>query len=297
MVKDDKPVFIPVFPPSDEEVAVLVQRINIRVRRLLEKCGYELTDFSEDPFAHEQPVFSEIAGASIQSRIAMGERAGMKVRRIGTGVSIGDAYIVGKRCALSDGFSLHANVQIRQDERKALEKLVRYTARAPIALERMSETPEGKILYALKTPYSDGTTHILFDRMELVEKVIALIPPPRANLLRYHGVLAANSKIRRQIIPEIQEKKEGETSPNKKKWAELLKRSFAIDILKCSACGGKMRVIATIKDPAVIRKILGHLDLPFGAPKRMPPRAPPQMEMDTSNDNDSQNNPTYDDAF
>ena len=103
---------------------------------------------------------------------------------------------------LSDGFSLHANVQIKANERGPLEKLVRYTAHPPIALKRMSETLDGKILYKLKTAYSDGTTHILSDRMELVEKIIALIPPPRANLLRYHGVLGANSKIRKLIVPE-----------------------------------------------------------------------------------------------
>lgn len=293
-IKNDKPVFIPVFPPSDDEIAVLVHRINVRVRRFLERRGFELTDFSEDPFAHEQPVFSEIVGASIQSRGALGERAGKKVRRIGTGVTIGDVFIVGKRCAVSDGFSLHANVQIKSDERGALEKLVRYTARPPLALERMSETPDGKILYKLKSSYSDGTTHILFDRMELVEKVIALIPPPRANLLRYHGIFGANSKIRKLIVPEVKEKKEGEGAPNKKKWAELLKRSFAIDILQCSACNGKMRVIATIKDPLVIRKILEHLGLSFEPPKRMPPRAPPQMEMYSSDDNLSQTIPDYD---
>jgi hypothetical protein len=295
-IKNETPFFIPVFPPSDDEIAVLAHRINVRVRRFLERRGFELTDFSEDPFAHEQPVFSEIVGASIQSRGALGERAGKKVRRIGTGVTIGDVFIVGKRCAVSDGFSLHANVQIKSDERGALEKLVRYTARPPLALERMSETPDGKILYKLKSSYSDGTTHILFDRMELVEKVVALIPPPRANLLRYHGVFGANSKIRKLIVPEVKEKKEGEGAPNKKKWAELLKRSFAIDILQCSACNGKMRVIATIKDPLVIRKILEHLGLPFEPPKRMPPRAPPQMEMYSSDDNHSQTIPD-DDAF
>lgn len=127
--------------------------------------------------------------------------------------SIGTAFKVGKRCALSDGFSLHANVQIKRNERNLLEKLCRYTARSPIALERLSEREDGKILYELKTKYSDGTTHILFDPTELVEKVVALIPPPRANLLRYHGVLASNSKIRGKIVPQKEKEKEKPAVP------------------------------------------------------------------------------------
>lgn len=113
---------------------------------------------------------------------------------------MGAAYVVGERCAVSDGFSLHANVRIGKLDRAKLEKLCRYTARPPIALERMTEAPNGQILYQLKNPYSDGTTHVYFDPLELVEKVVALIPPPRANLLRYHGVLAPNSKLRSKIV-------------------------------------------------------------------------------------------------
>ena len=42
-------------------------------------------------------------------------------------------------------------------------------------------------------------------------------------------------------------------------WAELLQRVFAADVLACPRCGGHMRVIATIDDPLVVRRILAHL--------------------------------------
>lgn len=271
--------FFRVPDPTDDEIAVLVKRIRDRVVRYLTKKGFSIDDFSEDPFAFEQPVMAELAGASIQSRIAIGERAGQKVRRVGNDVSIGDGYRIGKRCAVCDGFSLHANVKIEGHDRDKLEKLCRYTARPPVALERLSETGDGKILYRLKTQYSDGTTHVLFDPLELVEKVVALIPPPRANLLRYHGVFAPNSKERKRIVPvstsDPAEKKEAR--PNRT-WSELLKRSFAIDIMVCGACGGKMRLISHIEEPIVVTRILGHLGLPTEAPKLFPPRAPPQTE-------------------
>ena len=109
--------------------------MNLRIARCLEKRGFTLEDFSEDPFAHEQPVLAHITGASIQSRIGLGKREGLRVRKVGDEISIGAAYSVSERCALSDGFSLHANVQIKGNDRKRLEKLCRYTARPPIALE------------------------------------------------------------------------------------------------------------------------------------------------------------------
>jgi len=148
--------------PTDHEVAVLVQRIRNRVVRYLSKHGYTIDDFSEDPITFENPIMAALFGASIQSRIVVGERAGQKVRRIGVDASIGDVYRIGNRCAVCDGFSLHANVKIEGRDRDKLEKLCRYTARPPIALERLSETPDGKILYRLKKEYSDGTTHVLF---------------------------------------------------------------------------------------------------------------------------------------
>ena len=117
--------------------------------------------------------------------------------------------------------------------------------------------------------------------MELVEKVVALIPPPRANLLRYHGLLAPNSKMRAKIIPEPKEEQEKQIKtgyPEQARWAELLKRSFSIEILKCSQCGGKMKVIATIQDLNVARRILDSMGLHSEMPKKSPARAPPQQE-------------------
>jgi hypothetical protein len=65
-------------------------------------------------------------------------------------------------------------------------------------------------------------------------------------------------------------------------WAQRLKRVFGIDIETCAACGGAMRIIACIEDPAVIEKILTHLDAKAPepeAPRRPPSRAPPQWGM------------------
>ncbi len=59
------------------------------------------------------------------------------------------------------------------------------------------------------------------------------------------------------------------------RWADLMRRAFEIDVLACSVCGGRMVLIATIEDPAVVRRILTHLGLPAAIPEVRPARSPP----------------------
>jgi hypothetical protein len=50
--------------------------------------------------------------------------------------------------------------------------------------------------------WRDGTTHAIFEPLELVEKLAALVPPPKVNLIRYHGLLAPAAAFKSQVIPE-----------------------------------------------------------------------------------------------
>ena len=54
-------------------------------------------------------------------------------------------------------------------------------------------------------------------------------------------------------------------------WARLLKRVFDIDVERC-VCGGKLKIIAAIEEPAVIERILTHLGLSAQPPPRTPAR-------------------------
>ncbi len=67
---------------------------------------------------------------------------------------------------------------------------------------------------------------------------------------------------------------------SKYSWAELLKRVFRIDVLKCSRCGSRRLWIAAITSGEAIERILVHLDLPSIAPIPAAPRAPPQLELE-----------------
>jgi Putative transposase len=94
------------------------------------------------------------------------------------------------------GFSLDASVRIDGHDRAGLERLLRYCARPPFALERLEQLPDGQIVYRFPKPQPDGTTQVRLTPLELIERLAALIPPPRIHRHRYHGVLAPNSPQR-----------------------------------------------------------------------------------------------------
>ena len=147
----------------------------------------------------------------------------------------------------------------------------------------MALTNQGNIRYTLKTPYSDGTTHIVLEPLDFMARLAALVPRPRVNLTRFHGVFAPNSRLRKQITPKPHCKPTAktETRPPEQRqaamtWAQRLKRVFNIDIETCQHCGGTVKVVACIEDPTVIKQILDHLSSKSIKPKPHPVRAPPK---------------------
>ena len=112
-----KPRFVKGEPPSDADIAEVVQTLSRRVIRTLRHLGY-LEAGSDlavatgyDPLLVDEPALARTLAASVTQRIAFGERAGQQVRRIGAGFgSAGErSTLTGPRCASVHGFSLHAN--------------------------------------------------------------------------------------------------------------------------------------------------------------------------------------------
>ena len=116
------------------------------------------------------------------------------------------------------GFSLHAGVATRANERDKLERLCRYIARPEVSTKRLSLTRNGQLRYELKTPWRNGTTHVLFEPLDImyrmcgmpraqgcagaaISRLVSLIPKPSVNLTRFHGVFAPNSTYRAQVTP------------------------------------------------------------------------------------------------
>ena len=105
-------------------------------------------------------------------------------------------------CADSNGFSLHAAVRCAADDRKALEQLCRYITRPALANERVQTNAAGQVVLKLKTAWRDGTTHLVMSPLEFMQRLAALVPRPRRHLIRFHGVLAPNAKLRAQVVPQ-----------------------------------------------------------------------------------------------
>jgi hypothetical protein len=103
--------------------------------------------------------------------------------------------------ARTNGFSLHAGVAVPANDRQRLERLCRYVGRPPVATERMKELADGRLLYELRHRWRDGTSHVAFEPLELIDRLAALVPPPRFHTVRYHGVLASRSKHRAEVVP------------------------------------------------------------------------------------------------
>src|SRR5262245_33702903 len=64
-----------------------------------------------------------------------------------------------------------------------------------------SRNRAGQVVLQLKSPYKDGTTHIVMEPLEFMERLAALVPRPRLHLIRFQGVLAPNAKLRSKIVP------------------------------------------------------------------------------------------------
>ena len=156
--------------------------------------------------------------------------------------------------------------------------------------------------------WKNGTEGVRLDPLTFLSRLAALIPPPRAHLLTYHGILAPGASHRDRVVPELHENvgedagsglagcghdaaaaelrvdlragrtprsKRGGTRRTYYSWAQLMRRVFGIDVLLCDRCGGRRKVLTFLTDPDVIGRILLHLGEPVELPEVAPARSPP----------------------
>lgn len=283
------PRFRTIKAPTTEDIVCVTRKIQTRVVRLFKLRG--LFDDDHVISCNDQALVASYA-ASARGRIGLGENTGKLHARL----MIDAPMQVGKenRASHNSGFDLHANVCVKAHERQKLERLCRYILRPPLAKERLKESADGHLVFEMKRPFSDGTTHLIFQPLEFIEKLLALIPRPRAHQVLYHGILAPHAKHRSQVIPKFtksvhpskkqnlgapQQAQKSETRRRRLTWAECIKRVFAIDILKCAQCGSSRTIFKAITQPKEIHEQLTSLGLPTQTKRQHPPRAPPQNEL------------------
>jgi hypothetical protein len=191
-------------PLEEQEVQRVARRIARRLPRVLERrgLGHDADPSTADSLVADQPLLASLSAASVQGRVVTGDRAGRPVQRLGDRIDADDPpTTTNPLCAQVGGVNLHAAVCVPAHDRDRLERLCRYTGRPPLATGRLSALPDGRLAYQLKRRWRDGTTHMLFEPLELIARLAPLVPPPRFHRLRYHGVLAPAAGWRREIVP------------------------------------------------------------------------------------------------
>jgi hypothetical protein len=247
---------------------------------LLERDGVLIRD-SEQPRLdlESRDALDALGDASIQYRIAVGPQAGRKVLTLKLAAPAAMSSVPKPFTVAREGFSLNAAVACAPHQRERIERLCRYITRPALALERLSTNGAGQVVYQLKTPYRDGTTHFVFEPIEFLARLAALVPRPRGNPVRYHGILAPNAKHRSAVVPNPSQRTRRRRTPAHPRvrtpggnrqddpaaptapmtWMERLRRVFAIDLSICPDCGGRLRVIANVTRADIIERILEHV--------------------------------------
>jgi hypothetical protein len=174
--------------------------------------------------------------------------------------------------------NVHAGTAIDGRDRKRLQRLCRYIARPAISQERLTLLPDGRLHYAMKKTFRDGTCELVFDPLSFIGRLVALIPAPRFHRLRYAGVLGPGAKPRHQVVPAVPAQSpraavqltwveagqsgsgsqlQDDASPaTRHPWSMLLKHVFAVDVTVCVTCGGPMRLLSYATTPKAIGRAL-----------------------------------------
>jgi hypothetical protein len=282
-------VFHPTPRPTDEDIAHIAAAVFRRVeRRLAERESGAV----QRRFVEGAPVLVAMAEASVGGVVATGPRRGRRIVRVRGAPTDLDAFVMGRLCAEVEGFNLQAATRIHAGDREGLERMARYLARPPIATDRLSNLDDGRLKLRLKRPWRDGTTAFVYTPHELLERLVTIVPRPRAHLTRYFGVFAPAFAARAGIVPLTEavaprpRPRAGDAAPpkvpkvpNRLPWASLIWRVFLRDVLECARCKGRMEIVAALTSKAAVARVLGHLGLSVDAPGFHPARPPPQGEL------------------
>jgi hypothetical protein len=285
---DGSVVFRELPAPTDEEVTRVASETCRRALGILRKRGLwqdEPEPGVQEPQSECDPTLADLYATSVRGVITLGPRRGQRVVRL-----YGQAAPAPSRAtelpAGTYGFDLHARQAIRSGNREALERLARYILRPPLAQSRLERGPGGTLVLHMKKAWRDGTTAIRFEPLDFMAKLAALVPRPRQNTLRFHGVYAPNARLRSQVVVPLEQTGRSPCScgpqvpsseTNSLCWRDLIWRVFAEDVFACPRCKGTMTRIAWITTPHAISSILDCIGLTRDGPVADPPRSTEEL--------------------
>ena len=269
--------------PSAAEVAEVARRTAERVRRCLERRGRVPGQGFDDD--REHTALDSCYSAAARGLALFGERAGQPPLRLVDPGLARDTEPV----AEVQGFNLHAKVAIDGRDKKRVERLCRYLARPPIAQDRLTELPDGRLRYVMKRAWKDGTHALVFEPLDLIARICAMIPPPRFHMVRFHGVLSSHAKLRSEVVPtpavaepapldplQLQQPMfPDQEPPRRRPWAWLLRHVFDNDVSTCDRCDGPTTWIEVATTQEQIARALARHGLALAIPPRPTGRAPP----------------------
>lgn len=284
--------------PETSDLETISHAVEVRVVRWLRRRGL-LTCDGDEP----KPTQRSAIDACLEGSLGIGELVSLKLgdsRNDDEPEQSGRNLLQARRTKSERGFDIHAAVGVPASDREGRERLLRYCARAPLSLERLAVLPDGRVAYRIKAPRGKQT-HRVMTPLQFLARLCALIPPPRHPLIRFHGVFAPHSAWRRDVVAVSKQGPGNETSTTQTEppapaepqataqpavgieslrqprtdidWATLLRRVYDLDALACR-CGGRLRVIALITEPAVAMAILDSVGLPSQPPPVARARSP-----------------------
>jgi hypothetical protein len=192
--------FHPAPAPDNAELQAIARSVHRRAMAWLGRHGY----IDDRPIEARSTESPELGAIEACAAIAMHRGAFAKLAIDEDHGADGDgAREPGQHrfAAEHQGFNLHAGVRIAAGDDMGRERLARYGARPPLALDRLRRLPDGRVAYRVKYARRGAAKHRVMTAMELMARLSALVPPPRYPLVRFHGVLAPRSSWRRDVIP------------------------------------------------------------------------------------------------
>jgi hypothetical protein len=315
---------------TDASVSSTLWAIAEQVDELLKKTkGFSLFELQDQPALSQSADedgnsqgedFALLATqGSLLKRVTTGKHRGNRLRTDGKGtkkswggVNPLQINVLSPKCVMYRYFTMHAATAVEGDDPRTLERLLRYVARPAFSDGRLSlrdpEQPEGDLKYRLKADWDDGSQHIFLSPTELMEKLVALVPPRYLNLIRFWGILGPNHYLRSRVTPtkkrmkpkwwrdrdaqeELappQDKVPVITTPKKPKrslldqltggasgywipWSVLLQRVFRVHADQCPKCGSTLRAVDAVMVRSAIVAILTHIGEDAYPPARGPP--------------------------